>query len=128
MNYLTHGVRIIFGLVFFIFGLNGFFDFLPKTPPPQGIAGEYIAALIKTGYFWPLLKGCEVTCGLAILSGLFVPLALVVIAPIVLHIFLFHIFLSPPLGLGLFLFVSNLYLGWAYRNSFAGLLKTKTTL
>lgn len=128
MAMLTRIIRILFGLIFFVFGLNGFLDFLPKTPPPQGVAGEYIATLIKTGYFWPLLKACETVCGLAILIDFFVPLALVVIAPVVVHIFLFHIFLSPPLGLGLFLLVSNLYLGWAYRHSFSGVLKPRTSV
>ena len=69
----------------------------------------------RTGYFWPVLKGCEVACGLCLLSGYFVPLALVVVAPVVVHIFLFHVFLSPPLGLGLFLLVAEAYLGWEYR-------------
>lgn len=125
MDKLTLAVRLLFGLIFFVFGLNGFFDFLPKTPPPEGVAGEYISALIKTGYFWPLLKGCEVLCGFAILTGHFVPLALIIISPVVLHIFLFKIFLSPPLGLAIYLLISNAYLGWAYRSSFAELLKTK---
>lgn len=123
MDKLTLVVRVLFGLIFFVFGLNYFFNFFPKTPPLQGPAEEYISVLMKSPYFFPLLKVCEVVCGLAILSGYFVPLALVIITPVVVQIFLFHIFLAPPVGLGVFLFVSNAYLGWAYRDYFAGLFK-----
>ena len=126
MDKLTLAVRIVVGLIFFVFGLNGFIGFLPDSPTAPGVATEYISALKRTGYFWPVLKGCEVACGLCLLSGYFVPLALVVIAPVVVHIFLFHVFLSPPLGLGLFLLVAEAYLGWAYRGSFAGLMKATT--
>jgi len=87
------------------------------------VATDYILALKRTGCFWPLLKGCEVACGLCLLTGYFVPLALVVIAPVVVHICLFHVFLSPPLGLGLFLLLAEAWLGWAYRGSFVGMLK-----
>jgi hypothetical protein len=95
---------------------------------PEGAAGELINALLQTSYFFPLLKLVEVLCGLAILTGFFVPLALVIIAPVVIHINLFHIFLTPPIGLGLILLAMNIYLGWAYRKSFSEVLKMKTAL
>jgi len=125
---LTLVIRIIFGLTFFVFGLNGFLNFLPQQPFPEGVAGEYIKILLNTGYFFPLLKLVEVVCGLAILAGFFVPLALVIIAPVVIHINFFHIFLTPPIGLGLILLAMNVYLGWAYRKSFTEVLKMKTAL
>ncbi len=128
MSKLTLVIRVLFGLVFFVFGLNGFLNFLPPQPFPQGVAGEMIDVLLKTTYFFPLLKIVELLCGLAILTGYFVPLALVIIAPVVIHINLFHIFLTPPIGLGLILLAMNVYLGWAYRKSYAELLKMKTAL
>ena len=125
MTHANDVVRIVFGLIFFVFGSNYFFEFLPPQPEPLGIAGEYISALIKTGYFFPVLKVCEISCGLALLMGFFLPLALIVIATIVVQITLFHAFLSPPLALGLTLLLMNIFLGWAYRKSDAEILKAR---
>ena len=110
MDRFTLVVCVCVGLVFFVFGLNGFLGFLPDSPTAPGVATDYILALKRTGYFWPLLKGCEVACGLCLLTGYFVPLALVVIAPVVVHICLF-------------LLLAEARLGWAYRGSFVGMLK-----
>ena len=81
--------RILLGLIFFVFGLNGFLQFLPMPPLPDQ-AGAFMGGLAASGYFFPLLKGTEVICGLLLLTGMFVPLALVVLAPIVINIFAFH--------------------------------------
>ncbi len=83
--------RVLLGLPFLIFGLNHFFPFIPH-PPMDGVALDYMMGLTKVGYFWPLLRGLEILIGIALISGRFVPLALVVLAPISLHIFLFHAF------------------------------------
>ena len=89
--------RIILGLIFFVFGLNGFFNFI--QPPPMGEeAMAYMGALFATGYFFPVLKIFEIVSGALLLSGRLVPLALLFLAPIVLQIFLFHAFLSPDAG------------------------------
>ncbi|NBX16684.1 MAG: DoxX family membrane protein [Proteobacteria bacterium] len=121
----TKAVRIILGLIFVVFGINYFYEFLPPQPPPQGIAGEYISALLKTGYFFPVLKVCEISCGIALVTGFFVPLALVVIAPVIVQINLFHFFLSPPVSLAVTLLVMGLFLGWAYRKSYVEILKPR---
>jgi putative oxidoreductase len=86
--------RILLGLVFFVFGLNGFLQFLPVPPMPAG-AAAFATGLMGSGYFFPFLKALETLSGLLLLSGFFVPLALVVLAPIIAHIFLFHAFLEP---------------------------------
>jgi putative oxidoreductase len=83
--------RVLLGLPFLIFGLNHFFPFIPH-PPIDGVALDYMMGLTKVGYFWPLLRGLEILIGIALISGRFVPLALAVLAPISLHIFLFHAF------------------------------------
>ncbi len=97
MSKLPLIARILLGLIFFVFGLNGFFMFLPMPPMPEA-AGVYMGGLASSGFFFPVLKATEVICGLLLLSGAFVPLALVVPAPIVLQIFLFHAFLAPENG------------------------------
>ena len=115
--------RIILGLIFFVFGLNGFFNFI--TPPPMSEeAGAFLGALAATGYFFPVLKIFEILSGAMLLSGRFVPLALLFLAPIVLQIVLFHAFLDPGgLALPILIVILELYLGLvAYRSSFCKVL------
>jgi uncharacterized membrane protein YphA (DoxX/SURF4 family) len=92
-------VRILLGLLFTFSGIAFFFT----TPPPlQGDMATFFAGLVASKYFFYLLKGTETACGLLLVSGFFVPLALVVLAPIALNIFLVHSFLAPsglPLAL-----------------------------
>jgi uncharacterized membrane protein YphA (DoxX/SURF4 family) len=119
---LATAARIVLGLIFFVFGLNGFLHFLPQPPPPPA-AGAFAGALFATGYFFPLLKSIEVASGALLLAGLFVPLALTLLAPIIVNIVAFHLFLAPgnyPL-VGLVL-ACELYLAWAYRAAFAPML------
>lgn len=61
----------------------------------EGPIATFFAGMAATKYFFILLKGTEIVCGLMLLSGLFVPLALVILAPIILNIFLVHLFIAP---------------------------------
>ena len=88
-RYLPATARILLGLVFTVFGLNGFLHFLP-TPPMSGPSGDFAMALGATGYIFPVLKAFEVASGLMLLSGRLVPLALTLLAPIIVNIALFH--------------------------------------
>jgi uncharacterized membrane protein YphA (DoxX/SURF4 family) len=118
--------RILLGLVFFVFGLNGFFQFL--TPPPmEGKSAEFLGALLKAGYFFPFLKTFEVLCGILLLSGYFVPLALVILAPININIFLFHVFLDKPFAwvMSFVFIVLHVVLAYAYKESYREILKPK---
>ncbi|MCB0350732.1 MAG: DoxX family membrane protein [Bdellovibrionales bacterium] len=87
--------RIILGLIFFVFGLNGFFHFIPMPAEVPEKIMTFMGGLMSSGFFIPLLKGTEVVCGALLIVGAFVPLALVVLAPIILNIFLTHAFLDP---------------------------------
>lgn len=118
--------RTLLGLIFFVFGLNGFLQFLPVPPMPEA-AGAFAGALAKTGYFFPMLKGIEVVAGALLLSGRYVPLALTVLAPIVVNIALFHIVLAPGLGMVALLLTLEIYLAWAYRDAFAPMLKARVS-
>ena len=126
LRYLPHVARVLMGLFFFVFGLNGFLHFLPQ-PPLEGPAGAFAGALAATGYMFPLIKGTEVVAGALLLSNRFVPLALVLLAPVVVNIAAFHTFLTPPNGMAYFLLVANAYLGWAYRDAFRGMLGAKNS-
>lgn len=88
--------RIFLGLIYFVFGLNGFLQFLPQPPLPDA-AMSFFGALISTGYFLPLLKGTEVLGGLLLLLNVGAPVALVILAPISVQIFFFHAYLTPGL-------------------------------
>jgi uncharacterized membrane protein YphA (DoxX/SURF4 family) len=119
--------RIFLGLVFFVFGLNGFFHFLPQ-PPMSGPPADFMGALFATKYMFPLIKGTEVAAGALLLSGRFVPLSLILLAPIVVNIAAFHAFLAPSgFGIVVPILVSGIYLAWAYRSSFAGVLNATAT-
>ena len=120
-NNLVIAARLGLGVVFFVFGLNGFLHFLPAPPMPAA-AGAFVGGLFSSGYFFPLLKGTEVIAGVLLLSGRFVPLALTVLAPIIVNIVAFHAFLAPGLALPIAILVLELFLAWAYRDAFRPML------
>jgi hypothetical protein len=126
--------RVVLGLLFFVFGLNGFLQFLPQpaTPPPEG-AMAFVGALMKTGYMFPLIKGTEVVGGALLLSNRFVTLALALLAPIVVNIVAFHTALAPASGGPAYLtLILTVYLAWSYRDAYRPMLaarpsRTETT-
>jgi uncharacterized membrane protein YphA (DoxX/SURF4 family) len=123
---LQVAARLLLGLIFFVFGLNGFFHFLPQPPAP-GPAMAFGGALAATGYMFPLIKGTEVAVGALLLSGRFVPLALTVLAPVVVNIVGFHLFLAPGgLPLALLVLALGLYLAWTERAAYAPLFVSRT--
>lgn len=95
MKKVTFGAQILLGLVFFVFGLNGFLNFIPVPPNmPEG-ALKFMGGLMSAPYFMPVLKGTEVIGGLLLLTNSWVAFAAIVLAPITVQIFLFHFFLTP---------------------------------
>lgn len=127
MNKVGLGARVLLGLIYFVFGLNGFLNFLPHPQLPEG-AMAYLGGLMAAPYFFPVLKATEVIAGAALLTGFFAPLALVVLAPITIQIFLFHAILTPGaqnLMLPLVMVVLSLIVAYTYRSKYAPLLKAK---
>lgn len=95
---IPFAARMLLGLIYFVFGLNGFLNFIPMTPPPMPEAATaFMSGMMGTGYFFPVLKGTEVLGGLMLLSGIAAPLGLVLLAPVTVHIFLYHAFMTPGL-------------------------------
>ncbi len=122
-------VRVLFGLAFAVFGLDGFLHFMPQptSPPPEG-AMAFGIALLKSGYMFPLIKGTELAAGLLLLTRRFAPLGLVLLAPVLVNIVAFHLFLAPEgLGIALVLVAVELGLAWAYRAAFRPLLSATAT-
>lgn len=97
MNKAAKASRYLLGLIYFVFGLNGFLNFIPAPPTMPEAVMTFMGGVMSAPYFFPVLKGTEVICGALLLSGFAVPLALVILAPITLQILLFHSFLTPGL-------------------------------
>ena len=117
--------RVLLGLVFFVFGLNFFLHFIPMQPMP-GPAGAFAGAMFATGYLFVLVKVVEVACGLLLLAGRFVPLALTLLAPIIVNIVFFHAFLAPAgIALPLVVLALELFLAWSFRDVFRPMLAAR---
>jgi hypothetical protein len=126
-RHLPTGVRVVLGLLFFVMGLNGFLNFLPQDTGsmPEG-ALAFSAALARTGYLLPLTMGVQLLSGILLLANRFVPLALTLLAPVVVNIFAFHVFLAPS-GLVIALAVAAMEVGlaWAHRDAFRSVLRAR---
>lgn len=88
MKYAIIGARVLLGLIFVVFGLNGFFMFIP-TPEMTEAAGSFMGALVASGYIMMVVKTVEVLSGLMILTGRYLPLGLILLAPVSINILLF---------------------------------------
>jgi uncharacterized membrane protein YphA (DoxX/SURF4 family) len=126
MKKMTLGAQIILGLMFTVFGLNGFFNFIPMPKEIPEASMKFAGALMATGYFFPFLKGLEVLCGLLLLSGFYSALALVILAPITINILLFHAFLDPSGTLmGVVIIILQLIAAYGHKQKYSALLKAK---
>src|SRR5436190_16598487 len=94
MKIVTLIARILLGLIFFVFGLNGFLGFLNMGPMPTGLAGQFMGALYLSHYYW-LVAALQVIGGALLLVNRFVPLALVLLGPVIVNIICYHVFLNP---------------------------------
>ena len=121
--------RVLLGLVFLVFGLNAFFNFIPSPPLPEA-AGKWLGGVSTGGYFIPFLKITEIALGIALLTGYFVPLSLVILMPISINILLFHAFLEGPqtIVMPVIILILHIYLAWSYRDSYKQLFSPKLAL
>lgn len=121
--------RILMGLPLLVFGLNGFFNFIPppSTPLPAG-AMAFAGALVNTGYMMQLIAVTLLIVGSLLLANRFVPLALALFAPFIVNSIAFHAFLehSGLIMAGIFL-ILELYLTWSYRHVFRPMLAARVT-
>jgi hypothetical protein len=118
--------RILLGLVFLVFGLNGFHPFLPMGPMPTGLALQYVTALMQSHLFY-VIAACQALGGLLLLVNRYVPLALTILGPVIVNILSYHIFLHPKdFALPLVVTVLWLILAYYHRQAFAGILAQRT--
>lgn len=116
--------RYLLGLIFLVFGLNGFLHFIPM-PPPTGVAGQFMGALFVSHYLVPVFL-LQAVPAILLLINRFVPLALALLAPIIANIVLFHALMAPE-GLPIAAVITVLWLLAAFgvRTAFAGLLQSR---
>lgn len=118
-------VRILMGLMF-AFASIAFFFKLADAPELTGNVKIFNDGITASVYLMPTVKVCELLCALAFLFGRFVPLATVVIFPIILNILLFHAFLEPSgLPIAVLLMLGDLFLAYYYRDKYKGILAAK---
>jgi uncharacterized membrane protein YphA (DoxX/SURF4 family) len=126
-RHLPTASRLLLGLIFVVFGLNGFLHFIPQPPAPPA-AMAFGTALMQSGYLFPLLKSVEIAAGLMLLAGVLVPFALTVLAPIIVNIVAFHLFLAPGgMPIAVVVLAAELHLAWVHRAAFAPLFRQRTT-
>ncbi len=119
--------RLLLGLVFLVFGLNGFLHFIPQPPPANPVAGQFLGALAGSGYLVPVFL-LQLAPALLLLVNRYVPLALTLLAPIIVNIVLFHVLMAPA-GLPVAIVVAVLWaiVAWSVRPAFAGLFQARVT-
>lgn len=119
--------RVLLGLIFVVFGANGFLQFMPMKLP-GGLAGQYFAVMVQSGYMY-VVWALQVLCGLVLLSGFYVPLALVVLAPIIVNIFLLHLLMERSgLPMACILILLWILVALYYRRALAGIFEQKPKL
>src|ERR1700704_4469401 len=116
--------RLVLGLIFLTFGLNGFLHFIPASPP-SGIAGQFVGALFVSHYLVPIFL-LQIISAIMLLTNRYVPLALTLLAPIIVNILLIHILMLPS-GLPLAIIVTVLWfvVFSSVRFAFAGLFQQR---
>jgi putative oxidoreductase len=126
MKTVTTIGRVLLGLIFLVFGLNGFLHFIPMRPP-TGVAAQFMGAIF-TSHYWVMIFAVQVIGGALLLANRYVPLALVLLAPVIVNILFFHLFMAPA-GVPLAIVVVGLWILVALRNKhfFAGILTPHST-
>jgi putative oxidoreductase len=116
--------RYLLGLMFTIFGLNGFLNFIHQPPPANPLALQFLVA-VSASHFAAFFFGAQLLGGLLLLSGFFVPLALTLLAAELYNILAFHLTLAPGIAPALVACVLWVLVFLQYRASFQSLLAAK---
>ena len=123
MKIVTIIARLLLGLAFTVFGLNFFLNFIPAPPPEPGFAGDFFKVFVGSGYAH-VIGAVQLLCGLLLLAGRFVPLALTILAGTIFNILVFHILMAPAaIGPGIVVALLEIFLIWSYRDRFAGIVR-----
>jgi len=125
MKILALIARILMGLAFVFFGANGFLNFMVPPPMPDSPAARFSAVMMSTHY-------TQVVCAIMIISGIlfligrYIPLALVLIGPVIVNILLFHLLMAPAtIAPGLVVTACWFIVFFHVRSAFAGIFQAK---
>ncbi len=120
MKIATLIARNLLGLMFVVFGLNGFLHFIPQPPPPAGSAGQFLGAMSASHYLMPVFL-LQLVGGALLLANRFVPIALVLLGPVIVNILLYHTTMDPKgLPPGTVALLLWLVVFYSVRSAFAG--------
>ena len=118
-------IRTLMGLLFLSGAIVVLFN-LVKQPELAGNAKIFMDGLNASGYLMTLIKATELVCGIAFVTGYFVPLASVVIAPVIVNIFFFSLFINPSeLPIAIFLVIGNSFLAYSNWEKYKPILSAK---
>jgi putative oxidoreductase len=118
--------RLLLGLIFVVFGLNAFLQFMPMGPMPTGLAGQFIGALVQSHYMW-VVAVLQIVGGALLLVNRYVALGLVLLGPVIVNILLYHLLLNP-VGIGMAILVTVLWfiVFYWHRAAFSGIFAPRT--
>jgi putative oxidoreductase len=119
-------VRTLLGAMFLFGSIPYFLHLYPQQPLLTGNLKIFMDGVNASGYLMNLIKGTELICGLALVIGRFVPLAAVILCPIIINIVFVHALLMPAqLPIALALLLGDLFVAYCYRENYKGLLAAK---
>jgi len=117
--------RILLGLIFLIFGLNHYLNFIPMGAMPTGVAGQFMGALAQTHYMY-IVAFFEVVPAILVLVNRYVPLALTLLGPVIFNILLVNILMAPQgLPMGILLVILWILVFLHVRTAFAGVFQQR---
>ena len=123
--YLPATARVLLGVVMLLTGLNKILWFAPM-PHMSAALTAFMGALKETGYFLPFIGIVEATGGALLLVNRFVPLAITILAPVLVNILGVHTFLDVSgFPLALILIALDVYLAWVYRDAFRSMFEAR---
>jgi len=123
-NKLFTLIRFITGMLFLLYGISKFYPFMP-VPPMQPAAANFIAALMRTGYLWQMVGVIEISAGIMLVTNKYVPLALLLLLPIVANILPYLLLLQsgvPSRVMSMYLFTSLAFLLYKKRNYYQNIM------
>jgi len=128
MKIISTVARILLGVTFTVFGLNGFLHFIPSPAFPPGYLMDFFTAITGSG-FYVLIFGVQLICGLLLLANQYVPLVIVVLGAVLANILTFHATMNPqgfpPAIIALILWV---LVAWPIRAQFAPIFARKANV
>jgi uncharacterized membrane protein YphA (DoxX/SURF4 family) len=117
--------RYLLGLLFTIFGLNGFLHFIPQPPPSSPLAMQFLTVMSASHYMVPVFL-VQLIGGVLLLVGRYIPLALTLLAPVIVNVLIYHSAMDPGgIGAGLLATILWILVFLRFRANFLGLLESR---